>query len=294
MTRNNPPPHSLNFPRLTRLNRHLLYQQDEETEETINFMNSPTNWICQSFQYLSPTKNTTHTSYTTTSTDTSSRYEDEESLENLLSVGQQRRVTFDQRPKILMPPATYSGNFHISSPSSSRIIAPNVAKLSAHSTVEIILNSNIEDAVILCSADVLKMRSQYFETILLEQEKLSSSPTTPSNTMWRSAIVIEEPSPYEGAAFLESIHEGKGLYCGEWNLCWARLRLVTIFQVALTETVEIGKFRIWSWNTCSRSKVTSKICLKLFERITGEPIQITLLGLEFRSFERAQDQFLAF
>jgi hypothetical protein len=216
------------------VNRHLYHE--EETEETTDFMNSPTNWICQSFQYLSPTKKTTQTSsYTTTSTDSSSRYEEEEeSLENQHPSisGQQRKVTFDQSSKNLtMPPSTaYSGNFHISSHSSSRIVAPNVAKLSPSSTVEIILHSNIEDAVILCSADVLKMRSQYFENILLEQEKMSTSPTTPSNTMWRSAIVIQEASPYEGAAFLESIHEGKGLYCGEWNLCWARLRLVALTQ----------------------------------------------------------------
>jgi hypothetical protein len=204
-----------------------FYQQEEEIEEA-NFMNSPTNWICQSFQYLSPTRNQTQTtSYTTTSTDSSSRYEEEdESLDNHLSIPQQRKVTFDQRPKNLMMSTPYSGEFHISGPSSSKIVAPNVAKLSPQSTVEVILNSNMEDAIVLCSADVLKMRSQYFESLLLEQEKLASSPTTSPNMMWRSAIVISEASPYEGAAFLESIHEGKGLYCGEWNLCWARLRFV--------------------------------------------------------------------
>jgi hypothetical protein len=122
-----------------------------------------------------------------------------------------------------------TSTYEPSSPSSSKIIAPNVAKLSPSSTVEIVLHSSIEDAVILCSADVLKMRSRYFQSLLLEQEKTTFTASTPTgDVIWRSPIVLDEPSPYEGAAFLESLHEGKALYSKEWNLCWARLRSVSV------------------------------------------------------------------
>lgn len=118
----------------------------------------------------------------------------------------------------------YSTDYESCSPSTSKIIAPNVAKLSPCSTVDVVLHSNFEDAIILCSSDVLKMRSQYFESLLLEQEK--SLPLTGQSEMkWRPPIVISESSPYEGAAFLECLHEGKG-YCRDWNLCWARLRSI--------------------------------------------------------------------
>jgi hypothetical protein len=36
--------------------------------------------------------------------------------------------------------------------------------------------------------------------------------------------VVPESSPFEAAAYLESLHEGRALFRGDWNLCWARLR----------------------------------------------------------------------
>ena len=44
------------------------------------------------------------------------------------------------------------------------------------------------------------------------------------NMLWRQPIVVPENSPFEAAAYLESLHEGRALFRGEWNLCWARLR----------------------------------------------------------------------
>jgi hypothetical protein len=198
------------------------YYPEEEVEEESTFLNSPTNWICQSLQYLSPTeKNRTFTTYTTTSTDTS-RYDDDPLGNGTTSTAPPRKVHQEKDSKQLRMPSSI---YDPSSPSSSKIIAPNVAKLSPSSTVEIMLQSSIEDAVILCSADVLKMRSKYFQSLLLEQEKTTFTASPPTgDVMWRAPIVLDEPSPYEGAAFLESLHEGKGLYSKEWNLCWARLR----------------------------------------------------------------------
>jgi hypothetical protein len=126
----------------------------------------------------------------------------------------------------------------------NRIVAPNVSKLSPFSAVEVRLQSNTELIIVLCSVDVLKMRSGFFHDILTDQENTlqqrgnmtmtasspanaSSNTTTPGqgqNVLWRDPIVIPEQSPYEAAAFLESLHEGRTLFRGEWNYCWARLR----------------------------------------------------------------------
>lgn len=117
----------------------------------------------------------------------------------------------------------------ISIPSSSKITAPNVSKLSSSSIVEVILKSSIEEVSILCSVDVLKMRSLYFQSLLSEQEQsITNTSTSTSDIMWRAPLIILESSPYEAAAFLESIHEGKGFYNESWNLCWARLRLLLL------------------------------------------------------------------
>jgi hypothetical protein len=52
-----------------------------------------------------------------------------------------------------------------------RIIAPNVSKLSRYSVLEVKLNSINECVVVLCSVDVLKMRSGFFHDILCEREE---------------------------------------------------------------------------------------------------------------------------
>lgn len=111
----------------------------------------------------------------------------------------------------------------------SRIVAPNVSKLSPHSAVEVRLQSADECVAVLCSVDVLKMRSGFFHDVLCEQENNrdvngGNTPELNPNVLWREAIVVPEESPFEGAAYLESLHEGRALFRGEWNYCWARLR----------------------------------------------------------------------
>lgn len=66
-------------------------------------------------------------------------------------------------------------------------------------------------------------RSSYFQRLLAEQESQSKPLVSTGNSSWRSPITIEEESPFEAAAFLESLHEGRTLFKGEWNVCWARL-----------------------------------------------------------------------
>lgn len=55
--------------------------------------------------------------------------------------------------------------------SEPRIVAPHVAKLSPQSVVEVRLQSIGECVAVLCSVDVLKMRSGFFHRVLAEQEK---------------------------------------------------------------------------------------------------------------------------
>lgn len=139
----------------------------------------------------------------------------------------------------------------------SRIIAPNVSKLSPNSAVEIRLQSTKECVAVLCSVDVLKMRSGFFHDVLSQQDKArfvqktstaranaaaaaasggasaassvasnahSAHRTASSDLLWRDAITVPEANPFEAAAYLESLHEGRALFRGEWNHSWARLR----------------------------------------------------------------------
>jgi hypothetical protein len=41
--------------------------------------------------------------------------------------------------------------------------------------------------------------------------------------------------PYEAAAYLESLHEGRALFRGEWNFCWARLSVSWIIDDMILE-----------------------------------------------------------
>jgi hypothetical protein len=125
----------------------------------------------------------------------------------------------------------------------ARIVAPNVSKLSPQSAVEIRLHSSHESVAVLCAVDVLKMRSSFFHDLLLEQEKNAAMATVEhsivhminnGNVMWRDPIVIPEASPFEAAAFLESLHEGRALFRGEWNICWARLRYIVFTHPTLS------------------------------------------------------------
>lgn len=151
----------------------------------------------------------------------------------------------NSRPGFVHPPSIVHGGGSIHSASEvttnsvqqpirhhgeARIVAPNVSKLSPHSAVEVRLQSSNECVAVLCSVDVLKMRSGFFHDVLCEQENSrdqrgnGDTPEVNPNVLWREAIVVPEVSPFEAAAYLESLHEGRALFRGEWNFCWARLR----------------------------------------------------------------------
>lgn len=126
----------------------------------------------------------------------------------------------------------------------ARIVAPNVSKLSPHSAVEVRLQSSTECVAVLCSVDVLKMRSGFFHDVLSEQESntqptshgmgVDGLPEINPNVLWRPPIVVPELSPFEAAAYLESLHEGRALFRGEWSFCWARLRHDIVFTIRTT------------------------------------------------------------
>jgi hypothetical protein len=118
----------------------------------------------------------------------------------------------------------------------ARVVAPNVSRLSPNSAVEIRLVSSEQSVAVLCSVDVLKMRSTFFHDVLNEQERkhgfadISQSGRMDSELMgaagilWRDPITVPEQTPFDAAAFLESLHEGRALFRGDWNYCWAKLR----------------------------------------------------------------------
>lgn len=139
------------------------------------------------------------------------------------------------------PYSEYSPSAH-QAPQESRIVAPHVGKLAPGSVVEIRLQSTVDCVAILCSVDVLKMRSGFFGEILDSQERfnllihvfkvydklliftktVSEIKHLKSSDIWRDPISIPEISPFEAAAFLESLHEGRSLFKEEWNFSWAR------------------------------------------------------------------------
>ena len=79
---------------------------------------------------------------------------------------------------------------------------------------------------VLASTDVLKMRSAFFFDLIMAHERHSESDTGSPASTYRPPIIIEDDSPYECAAYLESLHECKPLppVEGEWSYSWARLR----------------------------------------------------------------------
>ena len=48
-------------------------------------------------------------------------------------------------------------------------------------------------------------------------------------------MVVAESLPYEAAAYLESLHEGRALFRGEWNFCWARLSVSWLIDDMILE-----------------------------------------------------------
>lgn len=62
------------------------------------------------------------------------------------------------------------------------------------------------------------------ERINVAKNDTGTSLTTHSTTgIWRDPITVPENSPFEAAAFLESIHEGRSAFKGDWNFTWTRL-----------------------------------------------------------------------
>ncbi len=82
---------------------------------------------------------------------------------------------------------------------------------------------------VLASTDVLKMRSAFFFDLITAKERKDDNDASSTTSAFRPPIFIEDPSPYECAAYLESLHEGKPPppVDGEWSYNWARLRYVT-------------------------------------------------------------------
>jgi len=105
--------------------------------------------------------------------------------------------------------------------SNHRVVAPNVAKLNPSSCVEVCLYSPEERVTVLCSADVLKMKSAFFCDVLVKQENQVGNKVG----LWRSPLEINEAVPYEAVTLLESLHDcTKGSSKVEWSFSWARLR----------------------------------------------------------------------
>lgn len=172
----------------------------------------------------------------------------------------------------------------------SRIVAPNVSKLSPHSAVEVRLMSSSDMVVVLCSVDVLKMRSGFFHDVLTNQENNHATTSagqqrTPTNSMvtdngnpsgsnvlWRDPIVIPEHNPYEAAAFLESLHEGRALFRGEWNYCWARLRYKLLcFMLFKNE----GKICLHGVNLCSVAWIVEDLVSEYASQIEEHMNKVT-------------------
>lgn len=71
----------------------------------------------------------------------------------------------------------------------------------------------------------ISRRSGYFLEILAQRDNKRQQGNTNVNES-NSLVIIQEESPFEAAAFLESLHEGRSAFKGEWNICWARLSVL--------------------------------------------------------------------
>lgn len=97
-----------------------------------------------------------------------------------------------------------------------------ILPLLATSIVEVQLLQYVgseEKVSVMCSIDVLKMRSEYFYDLLCEQDRLGFTEracggitNTTGAQSSRPPIIITEASPFEAAAFFESLHEGIRVY----------------------------------------------------------------------------------
>lgn len=164
------------------------------------------------------------------------KHSDNNNFGDNLSVGMTSQETSPTQP------SSYRGDSYMSGKNTQesaepRIVAPNVSKLSPQSVIEVRLQSLNESVAVLCSVDVLKMRSGFFHQVLAEQERhrVNKSVNSSCDNIWREPITIPETSPYEAAAFLESLHEGRAISKGEWNYCWSRLSVNWITEDLATE-----------------------------------------------------------
>lgn len=91
---------------------------------------------------------------------------------------------------------------------SFKIMAPNVGKLSLSSCVEVHIKQNDSEShdetiKVLCSVDVLKMRSSVFQDILvLEEKNRNVASQIPVHSPWRSPIKIQQDHPHDAASFV--------------------------------------------------------------------------------------------
>jgi hypothetical protein len=222
----------------------------DNEEDELYCMPSPTNWIRETLRYgfspsnkivLKGSKTKTISSFYSGATSNPSGSEDNESLSHESSSQKYSESAgkghMNEEPRRKPSSTTrddiseFSGGGSIlsssthSAASSTRIIAPHVNKLSLGSVVEVLLEGDCECVAVLCSVDVLKMRSQLFQTLLIRQEaEILTAPIPPANKLWRRSLVMEQEAPFEAAAFLESLHEGRTPREGEWSLAWANLR----------------------------------------------------------------------
>jgi hypothetical protein len=121
--------------------------------------------------------------------------------------------------------------------------------------------------------------------VLLEQEENRLNEKHKQNDTWRPPLLIPEVSPFEAAAFIESLHEGRHILSkGMWNYTWARLRLfrhlvssfiflfcymlsfflffkIRIIISYLKSLVYHGKLSIWCWSTLVKLRlILEKYC----------------------------------
>ena len=87
--------------------------------------------------------------------------------------------------------------------------------------MEILLQGE-EVVSVMCSVDTLKMRSEYF----YEQLSALEHKNDEQSAIGTSPLIIDDPSPYEAAAYLESMHDGGKAMPGRgaWSYHFARLR----------------------------------------------------------------------
>lgn len=152
----------------------------------------------------------------------------------------------------------------------TRLIAPNVLKLPVGSVIEIHIQGEDEVVAVLCSRDVLKMRSAFFFDKIEDKQK---------------TISLCDAAPFECATFLESLHDGRNLTAdAKWSFNWSRLSVLWKIDDVMTDFAAIIDKHIASVlcrveNNCWRtnSDVLSGFRCALFRR-TSANLPTVLVG----------------